>query len=53
LRKAAVDGDGVEAIVAEIEVFAERAEDDGLAVGSPAIDLIVVAPARSEGPRAG
>jgi hypothetical protein len=49
LREAAFDGDGVEAVVTEIEMFAERAKDDGLAVGSPTVDLIVIAPARSEG----
>jgi len=49
LREPAVDRDGVEAIVAEIEMFAQGAKHDGLAVGSPTVDLIVVAPARSEG----
>src|SRR5208337_4362677 len=37
-----------EAAIAEIEMVAEGAKDDGLAVGGPAIDLIVVAPARGE-----
>ena len=45
LGKAAIDGDGIEAAVAQIEIFAERAEDHGFAIGSPAIDLIVVSPA--------
>src|SRR6202035_5723636 len=47
-REAAVKRNGVEAVVAEIEVFAEGAKDDGLAVGRPAVDLIVITPAWSE-----
>src|SRR5208337_5169884 len=46
--QAAIQRDGVEAAIAEIEMVAEGAKDDGLAVGGPAIDLIVVAPARGE-----
>src|SRR5579859_272757 len=48
LGEATVDGNGVKAVVAKIEVLAERAEYDGFSIGCPAVDLIVIAPARSE-----
>src|SRR5258708_6037003 len=48
LREAAVRRNGVETIVAEIEVLAQGAEYDGFSIRGPAIDLIVVTPARCE-----
>ena len=41
-------GNGVQAAVTQIEIFAAGTEDYGLAVGRPSIDLIVVTPARRE-----
>src|SRR5882672_6619707 len=48
LREAAVRRNGVETIVAEIEVLAQGAEYDGFSIRGPAIDLIVVTPAWCE-----
>src|SRR5467141_1558973 len=48
LREAAFGRNGVETIVAEIEMLAQGAEHDGLSIRGPAVDLIVITPARSE-----
>ena len=47
-RHAAGSGNGVNAAVTQVEIFAAGTEDNGLAVGRPSIDLIVVTPARRE-----
>jgi len=48
LGEAAIDGDGVEAAEAVEPAVAEGAEDDAFAVVGPAVDLVIVAPARRE-----